>query len=461
MKQENIYPNLDSYRNSISPNSKLKMTLLNQSPEKNKNIQITAKNNVEIKTEESDSEFEDEYLKNASLNKFESQNSDGSDQSEGSSVEEIEPDYEIDHIKVPKKVCRKISGSSRRSSTLSQQSLHNNSFRDEIKVFQNLEDINEINNELIPDSLTQTKVCSRKSISAYRHENFISHQQKIVTKGKFSNCLNYLFNLQSWVTLSFIFMILFGLGLIAISIDPSNKSITNNNSLTNDASSKSKANQKFLSYIDLLKSKYPQQTNLFWANIKSSYQHSILRAKDPSIILIVNDKETRNLASDLAYDILNSVKASIEEQTHNLNDLIISPKTDSELKHLIEQKKSNKIKLHIDTKLNKLFFHGQKIALVKNIEVVPATSMLLFYTYGDDIHSAKYPGIVILMTLEIDDTMDNKKELLQSQSKLTGYIESYLFSLWSKEVGEDQLRPLFTRIANNVIIVNTEFGNEL
>ena len=82
--------------------------------------------------------------------------------------------------------------------------------------------------------------------------------------------------------------------------------------------------------------------------------------------------------------------------------------------------------------------------------------MLLFYTYGDDMLSAKYPGILILMTLELRERLDDQRreQLLKSQAKLTEYVESYLFDLWSSSIGEDQLRPLFTRIANNVVLVN-------
>lgn len=218
--------------------------------------------------------------------------------------------------------------------------------------------------------------------------------------------------------------------------------------------------EKFNAFLDLMKSKYPNQTNLFWANIQSTYRHSILKSKDPSIILIVSDKSTKNLANDISYDILNSVKASIEEYSHNLNDLIISPKTDTVLSQLINKKNGDKVKLHVDTKLNRIFDSGQRIALVKNIDIIPATSMLLFYTYGDDLLSAKYPGVILLMTVELDEIIDEtnelRKTLLRYQSKLTSYVENYLFEIWSKQVGEDQLRPLFTRIANNVVLVNNE-----
>lgn len=64
------------------------------------------------------------------------------------------------------------------------------------------------------------------------------------------------------------------------------------------------------------------------------------------------------------------------------------------------------------------------------------------------------------MTLELNEIIEKDSEeremLLKSQSKLTGYVEDYLFKIWSRQVGEDQLRPLFTRIANNVVLVNNE-----
>ncbi len=57
------------------------------------------------------------------------------------------------------------------------------------------------------------------------------------------------------------------------------------------------------------------------------------------------------------------------------------------------------------------------------------------------------------MTLELEQHINLDEAVLKNQSTLTGFVENYLFSLWSKQVGEDQLRPLFTRIANQVIFV--------
>ena len=59
------------------------------------------------------------------------------------------------------------------------------------------------------------------------------------------------------------------------------------------------------------------------------------------------------------------------------------------------------------------------------------------------------------MTLELNEIIgEERKTFIQNSSKLTGFVENYLFAMWSKQVGEDQLRPVFTRIANNCIFVN-------
>jgi hypothetical protein len=70
-------------------------------------------------------------------------------------------------------------------------------------------------------------------------------------------------------------------------------------------------------------------------------------------------------------------------------------------------------------------------------------------SYGDYLPNAKYPGIIILLTLEID-ILDKSKTL---NSKSNQFVEDYLFHLWSKTFNEDQIKPIFTRIANHVIFI--------
>ena len=216
--------------------------------------------------------------------------------------------------------------------------------------------------------------------------------------------------------------------------------------------------KNLVDYLSELKQKYPNQTNSFWANIESSFRHSIIRQKDPSILLVVNDKRSKSLAEKITVDILTHLVQVFDSNSKakNVNDLIIDAKKDQVLHEMIKENSHDKSKLYIDTRLTSLFGSGKKMALVNNIEMLPAQTMLLFYTYGDDLHNAKFPGIMILMSLNIDYELESgqRARFLKSSSVLTKFSEDYLFNLWSKSINDDQLRPLFTRIANNVIFVN-------
>ncbi len=78
-------------------------------------------------------------------------------------------------------------------------------------------------------------------------------------------------------------------------------------------------------------------------------------------------------------------------QVSDLNNSIICSKNDQDLIDMIKKRKDNMVKLYIDTRL-KIFGSGKKIAVISNIDMIPATSMLLFYSYGDDLTSAIFPG---------------------------------------------------------------------
>ena len=86
--------------------------------------------------------------------------------------------------------------------------------------------------------------------------------------------------------------------------------------------------------------------------------------------------------------------------------------------------------------------------------------MFLFYTYGDYKLSAKYSGIVILLSLALNSEMKienlQRQEILKRDAKLIEIVENHLFSSHLSKIHEDQLRPLFSRICNNVIFVNYE-----
>jgi hypothetical protein len=217
---------------------------------------------------------------------------------------------------------------------------------------------------------------------------------------------------------------------------------------------------KFTALIQDLKKQYPNQTRSFWANIESSFRHSILDSKDPSIVLLVNDRPNKHLTKRLTMDLLSGLVSCVRTNAKtNINNFIIDPKADAKLSNLINGRDYGGAKLHVDQKLDAIFrLSDQRIALVNNIEMLPAHTMLLFYTYGDDLDNAKYPGVLILMSLELNEELSDEQRgrFLASPKSVTKFAEDHMFDLWSRYVGEDQLRPLFTRIANNVVFVNSE-----
>ena len=130
-----------------------------------------------------------------------------------------------------------------------------------------------------------------------------------------------------------------------------------------------------------LKLIYKNQTDLFWANIESSFKYSVVHSKGPSVVLIVNDKETKQLTQRLIIDIVQRLQSRVIKRTGPLSNLIIDPINDSTLKKFIYAKENDKAKLHVDTRLDELFKSEEKLALVKNIELIPVTTMILFYVW--------------------------------------------------------------------------------
>lgn len=65
--------------------------------------------------------------------------------------------------------------------------------------------------------------------------------------------------------------------------------------------------------LDELKAKY-NQTDMFWAHIQSSFQHSVIKGKDPSVVMFVNDRDTENFAQKLIYDIVDALQHRVLKQ---------------------------------------------------------------------------------------------------------------------------------------------------
>lgn len=198
-----------------------------------------------------------------------------------------------------------------------------------------------------------------------------------------------------------------------------------------------------------LKIKYSNQTQSFWANVESSFIYSILESKGPSVIMIVNDKTTNDISNKITNDLLDLLLKTTENSLINKNQLIVDSSSFND---------ADLAKKHIDTKLETIFKAGKKVALIKQIQYLPAVSLFLFHKYGDEFDSEDYKGYIIIITLQLDINISNEERLniLKKPSKLNEVVENYLLETFSPFIHEDQLKPIFTRICNNLIFVNNE-----
>ncbi len=192
---------------------------------------------------------------------------------------------------------------------------------------------------------------------------------------------------------------------------------------------------------------FPNQSRQFQLNVISSYKHSILESSDPSIVILVSDKKSGDNLNCVAERLL----ATLDNST-DFEDAIIRPR---DLTTDVNDAES--VKLVLDKKLEEIYTK-KRVGLVENIESIPPQSMILFYTYGDDVSTSKIPGIILMFTLKLDIDFLPTHYLLFSNNvaKLSQLLEDYLKNLWLSHIDSDQLLPLLSRITNNLILVNDE-----
>jgi hypothetical protein len=101
-------------------------------------------------------------------------------------------------------------------------------------------------------------------------------------------------------------------------------------------------------FADLKANVFVNQTKSFWANIISAYKHSVQGGKDPSIILLVSDDNTKTTNEHFAKHLLLGLsknefyKPNNKQHDIDRQDLSFDP-TNQEINHLINNKKSDKV----------------------------------------------------------------------------------------------------------------------
>ena len=196
-----------------------------------------------------------------------------------------------------------------------------------------------------------------------------------------------------------------------------------------------------------LKDNFPDQNRAFFGNLISSYDISIIKNQDPSfIILISHSKSNLNCFSKKLLKILS--KAS--NRNNDYESLIVKT-----IK--LVNKDHDVAKEILDKDLSKIF-NANKIALIDDISNIPAKSMILFHGFADDVSNSKFKGVMILINLVIDEPLSEEEynDLSNSPKNLNLFAEKKLNEILTKEFQYDQLRALYSRILNNIILLKND-----
>lgn len=205
---------------------------------------------------------------------------------------------------------------------------------------------------------------------------------------------------------------------------------------------------KFL--IKNLKNDFKNQHVNFYSNIVSCYENSILNNKDPSIVMLVSDKNSKQNLDCVGKKLLKMLNEIIHGDS-NYKNLVINTR--------LLDRDPDTAKLQLDSNLTNIFNQlNKRTVLVEDISNIPPKAMMIFYAYGDEYSNSRYNGIMVLLSYALDVGLsgDKFKLLSNDYSLLSTLVEEKLTADWSNEIYYDQLKPLFTRIANNIVLVDRE-----
>ncbi|KAH9507582.1 hypothetical protein Btru_051516 [Bulinus truncatus] len=209
-------------------------------------------------------------------------------------------------------------------------------------------------------------------------------------------------------------------------------------------SSKSNTNltpfSKYVSDIDILTLKLPNQKKRLWSTVKASVLHILNESHSdyPSVILMASPSETFHIALCVA--------KQITEKFESANGK--SPKSTvvdiDWLKHLnaVEQKKQ------LDENLRAVF-QTSKSVVINNLQMLSPEAALLLHAYCDN-DNAPHKDIMIVLMYYTDAAIH------KLDPDRPNNVEYYLEEQWSKELHVDKVSALMSRVANNIVVVNEE-----
>ena len=187
-----------------------------------------------------------------------------------------------------------------------------------------------------------------------------------------------------------------------------------------------------------VQSNFPGEGGRFWSSIFAPIRRIIQENSPsrPAVVLIATMMPNRVTSECLSREVASQFDALYG--LHDNTDTYIT----IEAEHLMSLD-PDEAKTHMDQDLSDNYQGRHIVAVIHDLGSLPATAATLLHAYCDH-ESAHFKNVVLLATAYLEPGI----------ALCTDEVEAYLYEVW-QELEEDVLKPLISRIANNIAIMET------
>ena len=192
----------------------------------------------------------------------------------------------------------------------------------------------------------------------------------------------------------------------------------------------------FDSSMSKIKSNFPEEDGRFWSSIFAPILRIIQEQypSRPAVVLIATTRPYSAIAECLSREVASQIEILYELNDNSDNFLTLEA---TRLKSLDPEK----AKSQFDKELSDNYRQRHMVAVIHDLGSLPASAATLLHAYCDH-ESAHFKKVVLLATVYLEPGI----------KPCTEEVEAYLAEVW-QELEEDVLKPLISRVANNIAIM--------
>lgn len=185
---------------------------------------------------------------------------------------------------------------------------------------------------------------------------------------------------------------------------------------------------------------FPAQSKSTWKLLKATTS-AVLRTEDPAypgVTLVVANRSSIATADCI-----------IGRLAHAISGIY---GTGKEMEVLGEglwgaERSPEEVKLLIDERLEAAFRQGRRVAWIQHAEQLHGTAALMFHSYCDNIYANERDAHFFFTVFMADQPLESFDETA---------VEQFLLQLWQPELELDKFYALWSRIGNNVVVLQPE-----